>query len=108
MSTKHRRKPYMPDSDLGKKAWMERFITQLQGDPQRYGFNDPYMFEYYQRTIRKFIKAVEAVKNPASRTPGAVRDKNEARKEAVKLCRDFAMQLKWDSTLTDADKVSLG
>lgn len=35
MSAKHRRKPYMPDSDNGKKIWMERFITQLESDPVR-------------------------------------------------------------------------
>ena len=98
----------MPDSDLGKKTWMERFITQLEKDPQRYGLGDPCMFEYYQRTIRTFIKAVEAVRNPGSRTPGAVAEKNRARKEAVKLCRDFAMQFKWDSTLTAEDKRALG
>lgn len=108
MSTKHRRKPYMPDSDLGKKTWMERFIMQLESDPQRYGFSDPHMFEYYQRTIRTFIKAADAVANPGLCTPGAVREKNNARKAAVKMCRDFAMQLKWDSSLTDAEKRNLG
>lgn len=108
MSTKHRRKPYLPDSDLGKKMWMERFITQLESDPQRYGFDDPHMFEYYQRTIRTFIKAADAVLSPASCTPGAIAEKNRARKSAVKMCRDFAMQLKWDSTLTDTEKRSLG
>jgi hypothetical protein len=108
MSAKHRRKPYMPDSDSGKARWMERFIAQLESDPQRYGFTDPYMFEYYQRTIREFIKAVDAVKNPATSTPGAVAEKNRARQEAVGLCRDFAMQLKWNSSITRADKRALG
>jgi hypothetical protein len=87
---------------------MERFITTLESDPQRYGFTDPRMFDYYQRAIRRFIKAVDAVASPASRTPGAVADKNRARKEAVALCRSFAMQLKWDSTLTDDEKIALG
>lgn len=108
MSAKHRRKPYMPDSDIGKKTWMERFITKLESDPQRYGFADPRMFEYYQRTIRTYIKAVDAVASPATCTPGAVKEKNNARKEAVRMCRDFAMQLKWDSTLTIAEKIALG
>lgn len=108
MTAKHRRKPYMPDSDAGKKAWMERFITQLERDPEKYGFTDPRMFEYYQRTIRGFIKAVDAVNNPATRTPGAVAEKNNARKEAVRLCRDFAMQFKWDSSISDEDKRALG
>lgn len=80
MSAKHRRKPYLPDSDLGKKMWMERFITQIESDPQRYGFHDPRMFEYYQRTIRTYIKAVDAVNDPSRCTPGAVVEKNRARK----------------------------
>jgi hypothetical protein len=108
MSANHRRKPYMPDSDNGKRDWMERFISQLEKDPQRYGFNDPRMFESYRQRIRAFIKAVDAVANPGTCTPGAVKDKNNARKEAVRLCRDFAMQLKWDSSLTNQEKSALG
>jgi hypothetical protein len=108
MSTNHRRKPYMPDSDQGKKLWMQRFITQIESDPQRYGFDDPRMFEYYQRTIRTFIKAVDRVASPATRTPGAVAEKNKARKDAVKMCRDFAIQFKWDSTLSEDEKRALG
>jgi hypothetical protein len=108
MSAKHRRKPYMPDSDLGKRMWMERFITTLERDPKRYGFDDPRMFEYYQRTIRTFIKAVDTAANKGLRSPSVTRAKNNARKEAVRLCRDFAMQLKWDSSLTEVEKISLG
>ncbi len=108
MSTKHRRKPYIPDDDYGKKVWMERFITTIERDPERYGFSDAYMFEYYQRTIRNFIKAFDAVSNPATRSPHATLVKNQARQEAVALCRNFAMQLKWDSSLTDEDKRALG
>jgi hypothetical protein len=108
MSAKHRRKPYLPDSDLGKKAWMERFITQLESDPERYGFDDPRMFEYYQRTIRNFIKAFDAVSNPGTKSPQATLVKNQARKAAVKLCRDFAMQFKWDASLKAEEKSALG
>ena len=108
MTAKHRRKPYMPDSDDGKKLWMERFITQVEKDPERYGFTDPRMFEYYRRTIRRFIDAVKAVQSPATCTPGAVRQKNNARKDAVRMCSDFAMQFKWDTSFSDAEKRSLG
>ena len=107
MSAKHRRDPYMPQTDLGKRTWMENFITRLERDPRRYGFDDPRMFEYYQRTIRAFIKAVDVVNSPASCTPGAVREKNLARKEAVDLCRETAMRLKWDPTLSDQEKRAL-
>lgn len=108
MTTKHRRKPYMPDDDYGKKVWMERFITTIERDPERYGFNDPRMLESSQRTIRTFIKAFDTVSSPGTRTPGAVRAKNNARKEAVAVCRDIAMRLKWDSSLTNEDKQALG
>lgn len=108
MSTMHRRKPYLPDSDVGKKSWMEQFITQIERDPDRYGFDDARMFEYYQRTIRTFIKAVEAVRSPLLHTPGAVRAKNDARKEAVALCRRMAMSIKWDPSISDDEKRSLG
>lgn len=108
MSTKHRRKPYMPDSDSGKARWMERFITQLEKDPERYGFDDPRMFEHYRRTIRTFIKAADAVAAKGQRSPSLVAEKNRAKKEAVKMCRDFAMQFKADSSLTIEDKRALG
>jgi len=108
MSAKHRRQPYMPDSDLGKRNWMERFITQLESDPAKYGFDDPYMFEYYQRTIRTFIKAADTTLNKGRRSPCVVVEKNRARKEAVNMCRNFAMRMKWDSSISEADKQSLG
>jgi len=108
MIAKQRRKPYLPDSDIGKTLWMERFITQIETDPQRYGFDDARMFEYVQRTIRTYIKAVEAVSNPALRSPQATREKNQARTKAVPLCREIAMRLKWDPTLSDGEKQLLG
>ena len=108
MSAKHRRKPYMPDSDNGKARWMERFITQVETDPQRYGFPDPRMFEYTQRTIRTFIKASDAVANKGERSPCAVVAKNRARKEAVEMCRTIAMRLKWNPTLSHKDMIALG
>lgn len=108
MSAKHRRKPYMPDSDEGKKMWMERFITHIESDPKRYGFDDPRVFENLQRTIRNFIEAAKVVANPALRSPLTTLEKNKARAEAVAVCREIAMRLKWDSSLSDAEKRSLG
>lgn len=111
MTAKHRRQPYMPDSDRGKKAWMEQFITQIETDPQRYGFgppHDPRMFEYIQRTIRTFIKTAVEAAIPGARSPSVTRAKNQARKKAVEMCRDIAMRLKWDPTLSIEEKVSLG
>lgn len=107
MTAKHRRKPYMPDSDSGKKSWMTQFIKTLESDPERFGFDDPRMFEYVQRTIRTFIEAKEAA-SPGSRSPSLTRAKNDARKAAVALCRDIAMRLKWDTTLSIEEKISLG
>jgi hypothetical protein len=108
MSTKHRRKPYMPDSDLGKKAWMERFISTIERDPEHYGFTDARKFEYVQRTIRTFITAVEATSARGTRSTSAVAAKNKARKEAVALCRSIAMDIKGDSAFSDAEKQALG
>lgn len=107
-ATKHRRKPYMPDSDSGKKSWMAQFIKTLESDPERFGFDDPRMFEYVQRTIRTFIKKMDEAGSPLTRSPMATVAKNDARKAAVNLCRDIAMRLKWDPTLTIEEKMALG
>ena len=66
------------------------------------------MFEYLQRTIRTFIKAVEATSAKGSRSPSAVAAKNEARKKAVAMCRSIAMDLKADPSITDEEKRALG
>lgn len=108
MSRKHRRKPYMPDSDAGKQRWMERFLTQLEKDPKRYGFDDERMFEYIRRTIRTFISAAQAASNKGERSTYLVTEKNRARADAVALCREIAMRLKVDPTISDTEKVSLG
>jgi hypothetical protein len=108
MSTPHRRKPYMPDSDSGKALWMQRFIKKIEADPKRYGFDDPVMFEYVQRAILQFIIAVQKSSSRSERSPSATLLKNQARAKAVEICRDIAMRLKWDSSLSDAEKRALG
>jgi len=108
MSAKHRRKPYMPDSDHGKVLWMERFLAVLERDPAYYGFDDARLFEYIQRTIRTFIDAAREVSNPGKRSRSLVSRKNEARAEAVALCRELAMRLKFDPQLSDDEKRALG
>jgi len=108
MSTKHRRKPYMPDSDSGKRTWMERFLAQIETDPEHYGFDDPRMFEYTQRTIREFITASKATEHKPGRSHLAVTTKNEARKRAVRMCRDIAMRLKFDPTISLEELRALG
>lgn len=108
MSNPRRRKPYMPDSDVGKRAWMQRFIAQIERDPEHFGFDDPQMFEYVQRTIHTFIEAATVTAHKAGRSQEAVIRKNTARAEAVAICRDIAMRLKHDPTITDAELRSLG
>lgn len=108
MEVKHRRKPYLPDSDTGKAQWMERFLTQIETDPERYGFHDARMFEYTQRTIREFITLARAVKNTGTRSKCQVTEKNEARSKAVAMCREHAMRLKVDPNLSHAEKELLG
>ncbi len=107
-TTKHRRKPYLPDSDLGKMHWMEKFVTTLELNPERFGFDDPREFEYVQRTIRTFITLAAAVNAPGKRCGTLVTEKNNARKAAVELCRGIAMRLKWDPSLSDIEKSHLG
>lgn len=108
MDVKHRRKPYLPDSDIGKAQWMERFLTQIETDPERYGFHDARMFEYTQRTIRNFITLARAVKNTGTRSKCQVIEKNEARSKAVAMCREHAMRLKVDPNLSQVEKELLG
>lgn len=108
MHVKHRNDPYMPDDDPGKRTWMERFLRVIETDPPHFGFHDPVMFEYFQRTLRTFVDAVREVSNKGTRSTCAVVSKNQARKKAVDLCREHAMRLKFDPTLTDAEKSTLG
>ncbi len=108
MSNPRRKKPYLPDSDVGKSAWMQRFITQIERDPKHFGFDDEQIFEYVQRTIRTFIEAATVTAHKAGRSQEAVVRKNNARAEAVAMCRDIAMRLKHDPTITDAQLRSLG
>ncbi len=108
MSTKQRRKPYMPDSDIGKKTWMEQFLMELERDPVHYGFDDKRMFEYIQHTIRAFIDAVQVTLSKSHRSASTVAMKNRLRADAVAMCRSIAMDLKADPEITEAEKRSLG
>lgn len=108
MDVKHRRKPYLPDSDLGKAQWMESFLRTIATDPARYGFADAAKLADVQQTLSTFITLARAVKNTGMRSRSTVVQKNDARSKAVRLCREHAMRLKVDPTLSAMEKMSLG
>jgi hypothetical protein len=99
--------PYMPKSDTGKRAWMEAFIRSFAEYREQFGIDDR-MWEYYQRTVKRFAEALAIARNPATGTPDEVRAKNDARKEAVAICRALAMMVKHDPGMTAPDKIKLG
>lgn len=99
--------PYMPKSDTGKRIWMEQFIQNFAELREQFGVDDR-MWEYYQRTVKRFAEALAVAQNPSTGTPDKVRAKNDRRKEAVALCRSLAMMVKHDPGMTSPEKIKLG
>ncbi len=99
--------PYMPKSDKGKRQWMANFITNLELDLERYGIEERY-FAYVKDRVQRFIKASEAAAVPQNRNGVLTAGKNEARAEAVQLCRELAMKFKANPAYSDSERVALG
>lgn len=98
---------YLPDSDIGKRNWMENFIAQIEKSENRFDIPED-EFERCRLATKAFIEAVDALKIRTDRTTSRIKHKNETRKKAVRECRALAMRLKHDPSRKAGTLTGLG
>jgi hypothetical protein len=58
--------------------------------------------------VEAFAAAYAIANNPATRTPVTIATKDEARAEAEEICRQYAIQIKFNAGISDPLKIAIG
>src|SRR3954469_10630529 len=98
---------YIGSTDDAKRDWMANFRDRLHADGGAYFVSSPDVTGI-SAAVDSFVEKLAIVRSVNGRNPGTTEQKNAARSQAVDLCRQFAMQIKVNSGVSDANKVLAG
>lgn len=98
---------YIPATDEGFKTWANTFASKLVSDNSAYMMS-PAEAAGVQAAVDNFNVAFDIAAAPETRTKATIIDRNNARSIAENLCRDYAMLIKENKGISDADKVNAG
>jgi hypothetical protein len=98
---------YLPGKEADLLTWALNFSTLLTAAPAQYGLtaNDA---QTVAAAVQAFQSAYTTASNPATRTPVAIEDKNDAKEAMVDVLRGFAVLIKSNRAVADGEKVALG
>lgn len=98
---------YIPPEDANALLWMQAFASGLTANPALYGLTAADAAAI-QNAVDAYDSALTVANNPGTRTTVTVNDKNTSRNSAEQICRQFAMQIKHNDGISDADKIAIG
>lgn len=99
--------PYIPAKDADLLAWSDNFAALITASPSTYGLvaGDAAAINAVNTP---WDAAYAAAVSPATRGPMTVQDKNSAKAALLAVCRPYALQVRNNAGVSDADKVALG
>jgi hypothetical protein len=98
---------YLPDSDAASRDWMNTFAAGITASPATYGLSGADA-NAIQAAVDAYDAAYLLAVDPATRTAVTVNEKDTARNAAEQICRQYALIIKHDAGVTDADKIAIG
>lgn len=98
---------YIPAREADALAWMKNFAAQLSAAPATYQVSGPDAANI-TAAVNAFEAAYNAAQEPSGHNPVTTIIKDEARRVAEELCRQFALLIKYNAGITSADKVEAG
>jgi len=99
--------PFLPRTDSAALHWMRNFASGIAVDPGKYSLT-PQDAAAISAAVEVFASAYRVAIDPATRTCVAVLGKNNARRSAERICRQYAGLIKRDWRVSDEDKIALG
>jgi hypothetical protein len=98
---------YIPAEDGLALTWMNVFSAGIAADVAKYQVS---LADSNSITsaVNDFAAAYALAVNPATRTPVNVNGKDQARFVAEEICRQFAVQIKYNVGISDQDKIAIG
>lgn len=98
---------YIPSRDNDALTWMLTFANGIAADPAKYMLVAADAANI-SALVADFQAAFLVAADPANRTPVNISAKDAARNVAEQLCRNYAMQIKLNVGISDADKIAIG
>jgi hypothetical protein len=99
--------PYIPDDDAGAREWMNNFAKHIASAPAAVGLSAADAATL-TALAEAFDAAMERAGDPKMRTLVTIAEKDEARNAAKSAFRTYAMQIKANRGVDDAQKIALG
>ena len=98
---------YIPAEDAGFRTWAENFASNLSTNPALYMLTAAQAASV-QGVVDDFVAALAVATNENTRTKPTIIAKDNARSVAESLCRQYAILIKDNTGIDDADKVAIG
>lgn len=98
---------YIPSEDANALPWMQSFSGGITANPALYGLTTADATAI-AAAVANFATALATATAPTTRTPVAVSAKDTARNSAEAMCRQFAIQIKYNDGVSDNDKIAIG
>ena len=97
----------IPDKDSEAILWMEAFSGGISASPSTYQLSAPDATAI-ANAVLAFGNALSIASDPSTRTSGTVAAKDDARTAAEQICRQYAILIKYNSGISDQDKIDIG
>lgn len=99
--------PYIPPRDADFNNWFDNFSTRITATPALFGLTAGDAVQI-AAAFTSWNDAYVAAITPSTRTPLAVAAKNNERAAAEAVIRPYAINVRDNEGVTDADKLDLG
>lgn len=98
---------FIPRPDHQALAWMSAFSTVLSSSPETFLISQADA-DSIEAAVLSFAAALAVTDVVQTRTQGTVNAKDTARNAAESLCRQYAVQIKYNNGISDQSKIEAG
>jgi len=98
---------YIPLRDADALAWMQNMAAKLTATPALYMVT-PADAVGVSAAVEAFADAYNLIQDPSQKNKVTVAAKDDARTAAEQICRQFAIQIKFNAAISDPAKIDIG
>jgi hypothetical protein len=98
---------YIPAKDAEASLWMQTFANGIAANPSTYQLSSSDATTI-SNAVNAFKDALAVTSDPATRTVTSIATKDDTRATAENLCRQYAMLIKLNAGISDANKLAIG
>jgi hypothetical protein len=98
---------YIPNTDANALAFMQTFSAGISANPAVYQLASSDAAAI-SAAVNNFASKYAIAVNPATRTPGNIAAKTDAKKSAIALIRQYAIDIKYNAGIPDEKKIDIG